>query len=122
MNILKLFLGTTWGKKGDQISLACFQQALSEEGATQDSRDFHAFDNFFQTVVTRYALALCMQEISCSEISKFKTWLSENNWPKMVQNVEDKYLGLFKTIELQASATQQVGDVIIADIAREKQK
>ncbi len=40
----------------------------------------------------------------------------------MVQNVEDKHLGPFKTIELQASATQQVRDVIIANIAYEKQE
>ncbi len=40
----------------------------------------------------------------------------------MVQNVEDKHLGLFKTIKLQTSATQQVRDVIIAVIACEKQE
>ena len=40
----------------------------------------------------------------------------------MVQNVENKHLGPFKTIELQASTTQQVRDVIIANIAREKQE
>ncbi len=40
----------------------------------------------------------------------------------MVQNIEDKYLGPFETVELQASATQQVRDVIIADIAHEKQE
>ncbi len=40
----------------------------------------------------------------------------------MVQNVEDKHLSPFKTVKLQASATQQVRDVIIADIAHEKQE
>ncbi len=60
-----------------------------------------------------------MQETLCSEILEFKTWLLENNWPKIVQNIEDKHLGPFKTVELQASATQQVRDVIIANIARE---
>ncbi len=100
MNVLKLFLDATWGKKGDGISLAYFQQALSRKRATRDSKDFHAFDDFFRIVVTRFALALCMQETSCSEILEFKTWLSKNNWPKMVQNVEDKHLGPFKTLEL----------------------
>ncbi len=63
-----------------------------------------------------------MQETSCSKISEFKTWLSENNWPKMVQNVEEKYLDPFKTVKLQASATQQVRNVIITDIAHEKKE
>ena len=40
----------------------------------------------------------------------------------MVQNIKDKHLSLFKTAELQASATQQVRDMIIANIVREKQK
>ncbi len=84
INVLKLFLGTTWGKTGNWISLAHFQQALSQKRATRDLKNFHAFDNFFQTVVTSFALALCMQETSYSEIPEFKTWLSENNWPKIV--------------------------------------
>lgn len=40
----------------------------------------------------------------------------------MVQNIKDKYLGLFKTIKLWAGAIQQVKDVIIANIAYEKQE
>lgn len=32
--------------------------------------------------------------------------LLENNMPKMIQNIEDKHLGSFKTIKLQLSATQ----------------
>ncbi|MCJ1346581.1 hypothetical protein MMC31_004799 [Peltigera leucophlebia] len=110
------------GKKGDRISLARFQQALSRKGATRDAKNFHASDNFFQTVVTGFALALCMQETLCSEIPKFKIWLSENDWPKMVQDVKNKFLGPFKTVELQASAIEKVRGGIIADIAREKQE
>ena len=63
-----------------------------------------------------FALAFYMQKTSYSEISEFKTWLSKNNLPKMVQNVENKYLGLFKTVKLQASTNQQIKDMIIANI------
>ncbi len=105
MNVLKLFLGTTWGKKGNQISFARFQQALLRKKATRDLKDFHTSDNFFRTIVIGFALALYMQETSCSEIPEFKTWLSENNLLKMVQNVVDKHLGQFKTIKLQANAS-----------------
>ncbi|MCJ1349512.1 hypothetical protein MMC31_007753, partial [Peltigera leucophlebia] len=41
---------------------------------------------------------------------------------KMVQDVENKSLGLFKTIELQASAIEKVRGEIIANIARKKQE
>lgn len=40
----------------------------------------------------------------------------------MVENVENKYLGPFKIIQLWASATEQVRDEIITNIACEKQK
>lgn len=40
----------------------------------------------------------------------------------MVQNIKNKYPGLFKTIKLWAGAIQQVKDMIIADIAYEKQE
>lgn len=55
-------------------------------------------------------------------MSKFKTWLLENNGPKIVQNIENKYLSLFKTIKLQASAILKVRELIIANIVCEKQK
>lgn len=40
----------------------------------------------------------------------------------MVQNVKDEYLISFKTFELQVSITQQVRDMIIANIIRENQE
>ncbi len=63
-----------------------------------------------------------MQKTSCSEISESKTWLSEKNWPKIVQNIVDKYLGPLKIVKSQASTTKQVRDMIIADITCEKQE
>ena len=106
MNVLKLFIDTTWGKKDNQVSLTHFQETLSQKKITQDAKDFHISDNFFQTVMTGFTLALYMQDILCSEIPKFKTWSSKNNWRKMVENIEDKYLDLFKIIQIQASTTE----------------
>ena len=91
-----------------------------QKEATQDIKDFYTSDNFFQIIVTNFALALCMQETLCSEILKFQIWLSENNCSKIVQDVENKSLGLFKTIELQASTIENVKVRIIANIICEK--
>lgn len=63
-----------------------------------------------------------MQKTLWSEIPEFKLWLSKNNQPKIVQNIENKSLGPFKTIELQASAIEEVKEGIIANIARKKQE
>ena len=38
----------------------------------------------------------------------------------MVENIEDKYLGLFKIIQFWASTIEQVRDKIISNIAWEK--
>lgn len=63
---------------------------------------------------------LCMQDSSCSEIPKFKTGLSENNWPKMVKNIKDKYLSPFKIIQLQVNITKKIKDEIITNILCKK--
>lgn len=52
-------------------------------------------------------LAFCLQKSSCSVISEFKTWLSRNNWPKIVTNIENQNLGLFKSVDLQTSITHK---------------
>ena len=61
-------------------------------------KDFYISNDFFWTIMIRFALTFYMQDSSYSEITKFKTWLLENNLPKMVENVEDKYQGSFKII------------------------
>lgn len=40
----------------------------------------------------------------------------------MVQNVENKVLDLFQTVELQASTIEKVKEEIIASIVQKKQK
>lgn len=41
-----------------------------------------------------------MEKTLYSEIAKFKIRLLENNWLKIIQNVENESLGLFKIIKL----------------------
>lgn len=72
--------------------------------------------------MTGFALAFYMQKTLCSEISEFKIWLSKNNWLKIVQDVENKSLSLFKTVEFQASAIEKVRKGIIDNIMYKKQE
>lgn len=72
--------------------------------------------------MTGFIPALEMQNTLCLEIFKFKLWLSKNNQPKIVQNIENKFLGSFKIIKLQASAIKEVKEEIITNIAYKKQK
>ena len=120
MNVLKLFLCAVWGKQADRISLARFQVALARKGASKEANDFHACDDFFRTVVMAFAIALCMHGTSCSTLPEFKAWLSRNDWPSMVDNVEKEYLDPFKVVELRDHATQEVEGEIDAAIELEK--
>lgn len=43
---------------------------------------------------------LCIQDILCLEISEFKRLLSKPNCSKMIQNLEEKHLSLFKIIKV----------------------
>lgn len=73
MNVLKLFLCATWGVPGNSIFLACFQKALSRVRVAKNTKDFHACNDFFKTVVMSLAIALCMLESSCKKLPHFKT-------------------------------------------------
>lgn len=108
INVLKLFLGATWGAPGNSVSLARFQKALSQVGVTKDAKDFHVCDNFFRTVVMSLVIALCMQKTSCKELLHFKTWLSGNNWPELIQNIADKHLDPFKPTKLRSNTSQGI--------------
>lgn len=67
-----------------------------------------------------FVLALYIQKILCSEISKLKLQLSKNHQLKIVQNIENKFLGLFKTVKFQASAIKEIKEGIIANIVQKK--
>lgn len=100
INVLILFISIIQGKKDNQVSFTYFQEIILQKTVTQNAKDLYISNNFFQIIVTRFVLALCMQDTLYSEISEFKTWLSKNNQSKIVENIEDKYLNLFKIIQL----------------------
>lgn len=75
-----------------------FKEVLLLKNVTQDTKNFYASNNLFQTVLTKFALVLCIYDSLCLKTIKFNTWLTKNNWPKLVEYIEDKYLDLFKII------------------------
>ena len=71
MNVLKPFLDATWGEPGERVYFACFWKALSRVGGRKryDTKDFHACDDLFRTIVMAFAIALCMNRFSCKNLS-----------------------------------------------------
>ena len=120
MNVLKLFLGATWGKLGDRVSLAHFQTALKQKGVARNVKDFHASDDFFCTVVTAFVVVLCMHGASCKQLSAFCSWLSQNNWHELILTMSSKYLDLFKPSDLCAEARSEVEEKVANAVAAER--
>ena len=84
MNMLKLFLGASCGKKDNCVSLAHFKVILGRNKALQDTKDFHACNDFFKTIAKSFAILLCMHGARSTNIAIFKTWLLQNDWQKMI--------------------------------------
>ena len=120
MNILKLFLCTSWGKQSDRVLLARFQVVLKCRGVTKDAKDFQTCDNFYRTVITSFAIALCAHVTSCRKLSEFKKWLPENNWPTIISNVKQKYLGLSEVVVLVKHAKEQVASEALTAIKEQR--
>lgn len=68
------------------------------------------------------ATVFSIQESLYLEIPKFKIQLSKNNCIKIVQDIENKSLDLFKTIKLQANNIKEVKEEIIINIIYKKQE
>ena len=120
MNILKLFLGATWGNLGDRISLARFQIALKQKNVTKTPKDFHVCDDFFRTIVIAFVVTLCMHGASCDRLPAFRTWLSKNNWRKLILAMSNLYIDLFKPGSLRAEARSEVKEEVVLAVATEE--
>lgn len=62
---------------------------------------------------------LCMHNILCRNMPKFKIWLLSNNWPNIIKSVK-KNLDLFKAMKLCDGAMQKMKNEVIANIKLQK--
>ncbi len=91
MNILKLFTFTFWGESNDECSLSRFSIALRRK-VHKDVKDFHSNNDFFRTIIHSHIIALCMHKLGCPEFDSFQCWVSIQDWPELLKEVENKYL------------------------------
>ena len=62
-----------------------------------------------------FAIALCMHCSSCKDLSQFKSWLSSNDWHKLIHDIEEKYLNPFTPAKIRTSAKREVKEEIAAE-------
>lgn len=95
------FLHYIQGKPSDKYCLQRFNIILAQKCVTKKTKNFYACNKFFRTVVYVYVIALCIHHIRLNKIDDFKTWLSNNNWTKLLASIEQKFLGVEEVQKIQ---------------------
>lgn len=55
-------------------------------------KDFYACDDFFRTIVQAHIIALFLYYQDFTKINDLQTWLSKNNCPDIIAQIEKQYL------------------------------
>ena len=78
-------------------------------------KNFYACDDFFKPIIQAYIIAFCMHHQNLTKIDDLQTWLSYNNWPNLITQVEKEYLSLEKVQSVREGAEMN----ILAEVAIE---
>lgn len=115
MNILKLFMFTFSRKSNDECSLLRFSITLRRK-VPKDVKDFHSNNDSFRTIIYSHVIAFCMDESSCFKFDSFQRWISLQDWPKLVKEVENKNLRPFLVHQLRCQNKTIVADEVDATV------
>ena len=68
-------------------------------------KNFHACNDFIKTVIDAIVVALCIISIGCKDISIYKKWLVNSDWPEEIFRLKNLNLNFFEVQKLQSQAT-----------------
>lgn len=77
MNILKLFYITFSGKLKDYYLLQQFYSMLTSKRVSIKIKNFHAYDDFYKTIVQAHIITLYMHYQNFTKITNLQTWFLE---------------------------------------------
>ena len=117
MTVLKTFLQILWGKSRDASSLSRCHDALRRPKVSKDMKNFHACDDFFKTVIDVNVVAICITSARCKDISIYKKWLVNSDWPEEIFRLENLNLKPFEVQKLRSQATQKVNKITAITLA-----
>ena len=63
-------------------------------------KNFHACNNFFKTVIDINMFTLCITSARYKNISTYKKWLVNSDWPEEISKLENLNLKPFKVQKL----------------------
>ena len=59
-------------------------------------KNFHAYNNFFKTVINANVVTFCITSAGYKDINTYKKWLVNLNWLKKIFRLENLNLKLFE--------------------------
>ena len=59
-------------------------------------KNFYAYDDFFKTVIDANVVALYITSAGCKDISTYKKWLVNSDWPEEICRLENLNLKPFE--------------------------
>ncbi len=71
-------------------------------------KDFYSCDDFFRTIVQAHIIAFCIYHQGLTKINDLQTWLSRNDWPNLIVQIEGQYLNPEKVQNLGDGAEMDV--------------
>ena len=112
MTILKIFLQILWSKSRDASSVSWSHDALKRPKVSKDMNNFHAYNDCFKMVIDANMVAFCITSAGCKDISTYKKWLVNSDWPKQIFRLENLNLKPFEVQKLCSHVTQKVNKTI----------
>lgn len=71
MNILQLLMVIFWKKTGDSYTFQKLSIALNKSSISINAKDFHTYNNFFQTIIQANVIALSMYKLQYTSYRDF---------------------------------------------------
>lgn len=110
MNILRLLVGTYWGRSDgkDIASIQRFVRMVSNNRVKKDGKDFRACDSFMLDVLEAHVLAMVMSAAKVRTIQGLRTELEKGfNWKGLLDFAPNRLYDTRHIQELRAGGSKQ---------------
>ena len=71
-------------------------------------KNFYAYNDFFKTVIDANVVAFCITSTKCKDISTYKKWLVNSDWPEEISRLENLNQKTFEVQKLWSHGIQKV--------------
>ena len=118
MNVPKVTANAFWGSVTDPTSLSRLNNVLARVTVDKKCSNFQQSHDFFRTVIDALVIALCIEDLSLSNISELKDWLAHHDWRRLIERVVE-HVGPFATNDIREKAASKTeNDVETALVAK----